>query len=85
MKRRSDVSKLVIVVPALNEAESIGGVLDEISDVFDGDDYSVVVVDGHSTDGTPEIARERGAVVVDQRGVGYGDALLTGFLYAKED
>ena len=81
----SDFPKLVIVIPALNEAESIGSVLDEISDVFDGEDYSVVVIDGHSTDGTLEIAREKGAIVVDQRGGGYGDALLTGFLYARED
>ena len=82
--RISDFPKLVIVIPALNESKSIGYLLDEISGVFNGRDYSVVVVDGHSKDGTPEIARQRGAIVIDQRGVGYGDALLTGFLYARE-
>lgn len=76
--------KLAIVIPALNEAESIGHVLDEISKVFDGKDYSVVIVDGKSVDGTPDIARKNGAIVIDQRGTGYGDALLSGFVYARD-
>jgi len=83
--RASDFPKLVVVIPALNEAKSIGGVLDEISESLSGIAYSVVVVDGNSTDGTSEIARQKGAIVVDQRGVGYGDALLTGFLFARNN
>ena len=76
--------KLSIVIPALNEAESIGQVLDEIAKVFDGKDHSVVIVDGNSTDGTPEIAGKYGAIVINQRGTGYGDALLSGFVYARD-
>jgi glycosyltransferase involved in cell wall biosynthesis len=41
-------------------------------------------VDGHSTDGTDEIARSMGADIIYQRGKGYGDALKTGFFYAKK-
>lgn len=77
--------KLIIVIPALDEEESIGQVLDEISKVFYGKDYSVVVVDGNSEDDTPDIARKKGAIVINQRGKGYGDALLTGFIYAIEE
>ena len=77
-------SNLVIVLPALNESESIGRVLDEIIRVFEGRNYNVVVVDGLSTDNTREIAEKKGAIVIDQIGRGYGDALISGFQYAKE-
>ena len=81
----SDFPTFVIVIPALNEEKSIGVVLDEISSIFEGRDYSVVVVDGNSVDGTPEIARKRGAIVISQLGKGYGDALLSGFNYAIDE
>lgn len=38
----------------------------------------VIVVDGGSTDGTPDAARSFGARVVQQSGKGYGDACRTG-------
>jgi glycosyltransferase involved in cell wall biosynthesis len=40
-------------------------------------------VDGHSIDGTDEVAKDMGAEVIYQRGRGYGDALKTGFFYAR--
>ncbi len=80
-----DVSRLVVVIPTFNESRSIGQVLDEVSHALTNMDYSVLVVDGHSTDGTCKIAREKGATVIYQHGVGYGDALLTGFTHAKEN
>lgn len=80
-----DFPKLAIVIPALNEEESIGQVIDEISKVFYGNHYSVVVVDGNSEDDTADIARKKGAIVIGQRDIGYGDALLSGFIYAVEE
>lgn len=77
-------SNLVIVLPALNESEGMERVLDEIFRVFEGRNYNVVVVDGLSTDNTREIAEKKGAIVIDQYGRGYGDALISGFQYAKE-
>jgi len=74
---------LAIVVPTLNEAKSVGRVLDEVFEVLKGEKFTVVVVDGRSTDGTDEIARRKGAKVIYQRNNGYGDALRTGFLYAR--
>ena len=80
-KQVRDFPILVIVIPTLNEAESIGDVLDEISEELHNIEYSILVVDGHSVDGTPEIAVKKGAVVIDQHSEGYGDALQTGLMF----
>ncbi len=78
------MTKIVVVIPALNEAGSIGMVLDEIFDVLKDENFKVLVVDGRSTDGTDKIAKEKGAVVIYQSKIGYGNALAEGFMYAKE-
>jgi rSAM/selenodomain-associated transferase 2 len=58
-----------VIVPALNEARSIGLTLDAISGARCV--AEVIVVDGGSLDGTVEIARERGArVLASERGRG---------------
>jgi len=62
-----------VVMGAYNEAEAIGPVLDDIAAATDGR-AEVVVVDS-SDDGTADIARERGARVVDQSPRGYGAAV----------
>ncbi|HYP52676.1 MAG TPA: TIGR04283 family arsenosugar biosynthesis glycosyltransferase [Pyrinomonadaceae bacterium] len=53
---------LSVVIPALNEARSIGATLDAAARVRGL--VEVVVVDGGSTDGTAEVARARGVRVV---------------------
>jgi glycosyltransferase involved in cell wall biosynthesis len=63
-----------VIVAALNEAESIGGV---VRGMPWGEIAECVVVDNGSTDGTGEVAREAGArVVASPRG--YGNAMSTG-------
>ena len=70
-----------VVIPALNEAESIGHVVAEMP--WDRI-AECIVVDNGSTDGTAEIARAAGArVIVSQRG--YGAACLAGSLAAAPD
>ncbi|MFP3299570.1 MAG: glycosyltransferase family 2 protein [Thermoplasmatales archaeon] len=66
-----------IVIPALNEAESIGHVIDEVKRNFPGSE--IIIVDSDSTDGTPEIAKSKGAKVINQSIRGYGYAYMKGF------
>lgn len=67
-----DKDRVWIVIPTLNEEETIGWVIDE----FKRQGYAnLLVIDGHSTDRTVEVARERGAKVILQEGFGKGDAV----------
>jgi dolichol-phosphate mannosyltransferase len=64
---------VTIVITALNEADAVVPVIDELR----GQGYSkILVVDGYSTDATAELA-ERGAEVVQQVGTGKTGALVT--------
>ncbi|MFC7165966.1 S-layer glycoprotein N-glycosyltransferase AglJ [Halospeciosus flavus] len=70
-----DRSSVCVLIPTLDEAETIGDVVDDFRDHgFD----NILVVDGHSTDDTREIAREHGARVVEQSGRGKGQAVREG-------
>ncbi|MEV5015014.1 glycosyltransferase family 2 protein [Streptomyces sp. NPDC053780] len=66
-----------VVIPAMNEAENLPYVFKTLPDWV----HEVVLVDGNSTDDTIEVARELwpDVKVVEQRGKGKGDALITGF------
>jgi hypothetical protein len=72
--------RVAILVPAYNEAENIGHVLDRIPDEVCGVPTAVLVVDDGSRDGTGEVAAAHGALVarhVINRGG--GAALRTGY------
>jgi hypothetical protein len=72
--------KIAILVPAYNEVESIGHVLNLMPAEVCGVETAVLVVDDGSRDGTAEVAAEHGAVVarhVINRGG--GAALRTGY------
>lgn len=67
--------RYALVIPALNEAETIGELLQGIPrELFS----QVVVVDNRSTDATAEAARSAGAEVVREPRRGYGRACLAG-------
>ena len=70
-----DRDDVCVLIPTRNEAETIGDVLDEF--VEDGFEH-LLVVDGDSTDATPDVARDRGARVVQQSGDGKGQAIREG-------
>ncbi len=73
-------SKIAILVPAYNEAENIGYVLDRMPAEVCGMGTAVLVVDDGSRDGTGDVAAEHGAAVarhVINRGG--GAALRTGY------
>lgn len=71
-----------VVIPALNEARSIGEVLRQLPP---GRVRRVIVVDNGSTDGTPEAAQRAGAVVLHEPRRGYGQACWKGIEFATED
>jgi Glycosyl transferase family 2 len=72
--------KIAILVPAYNEADNIGVVLDQMPAEVCGVRTEVLVVDDGSRDGTGDVAAEHGALVarhVTNRGG--GAALRTGY------
>jgi Glycosyl transferase family 2 len=72
--------RVAILVPAYNEAENVGHVLDLMPSRVCGVETAVLVVDDGSRDGTGDVAAEHGAVVarhVINRGG--GAALRTGY------
>ena len=75
--------RVSVVIPTLNEAENLPHVFPRLPDGF----HEVILVDGHSTDGTIEVARRlRPDVrVVRRTGKGKGNALAAGFAAATGD
>lgn len=72
-----------VVIPALNEAENLPHVLPVVSAAA----TEVILVDGHSTDNTIEVAQRLlpEVKVVKQTGKGKGDALRCGFKVSTGD
>src|SRR5437764_4450161 len=74
----------VAIVPALNEEDCIGRVVEEIR-AFDAG-FEIVVVDDGSADRTADVARAHGARVLRLPfNLGIGGAVQTGFRYAWEN
>jgi glycosyltransferase involved in cell wall biosynthesis len=69
--------RVSVIVPTLNEAENLPHVFAELPPGL----HEVIVVDGFSTDGTPQVARalRPDVRVVAQQTRGKGDALRCGF------
>ena len=73
-------SQVIIVIPALNEADSITQVVHDVASRYD-----VLVIDDGSSDGTDKKAREAGAeVIVHSNNLGYDKAIETGLRWASE-
>ena len=72
--------KVTLIIPAKNEASCIKDVLSSIDIQVISE---VLVVDGHSSDGTPDIVKSYGFRVIEQEGKGYGAAVMTGIKYAS--
>jgi Glycosyl transferase family 2 len=81
----ADEVELSVVIPCLDEAESIEIVIDKALRTMEaeGIDGEVVVADNGSTDGSPELAEKAGARVVREPRKGYGSAYLAGFNAAR--
>lgn len=77
-----DNEKIAVIIPTLNEEKGIGLILDRVKMAMEHYNYEILVVDGHSADGTLRIAKEKGVSILFQPGIGYGDALRAGFRHA---
>lgn len=87
--------RATLVIPTLNEKVGIGYTLQSFAEARETTEkelfpekpieWEVLVIDGGSTDGTIEIAKELGAKVVVEKRRGYGRAYKTGFALATGD
>ena len=85
IKLKGDLMEVSIVLPTLNEENSIGKTIKEIKQILSKDktSFEIIVVDSDSEDRTAIIARREGAKVVNELQRGYGNALRKGFKEAK--
>ncbi|HYB91296.1 MAG TPA: glycosyltransferase family 2 protein [Candidatus Binataceae bacterium] len=83
--QRADALQVSVVMPCLNEAETVGICVAKAVETLTRLKVAgeVVVADNGSTDGSQEIARRAGARVVNAPRRGYGSALMSGFEEAR--
>lgn len=73
--------KVLLIIPAFNEAESLQTLLMELRQQYS--QYGIVVIDDASTDQTAEVVRSAGIPVLRlAANLGVGGAVQTGFKYA---
>ena len=77
--------ELTVVIPCLNEAETVATCVSKAALFIEqnGIDGEVVVADNGSTDGSRQLAADAGARVVPIKDRGYGNALTGGILAAR--
>ena len=85
LSRTGGETFLSVVIPCLDEAESIGLVVGKARAAMEAEGVrgEVVVADNGSTDGSPALAEAAGARVVHEPRRGYGSAYLAGFSAAR--
>jgi len=73
--------KIIVGIPAFNEEKNIAAIITKLADVAD----SLIVCNDGSSDLTSDIAEKMGAFVINhEKNLGYGAAIRSIFLKAKE-
>ena len=73
--------KITVGIPAFNEEKNIASIIQKLNQVAD----TVIVCNDGSTDNTAKIAEKMGAIVIThQQNLGYGEAIRSLFLKARE-
>ncbi len=77
--------RLSVILPCLNEADTVGTCIDSIRTVLQSQNISfeMIVADNGSTDSSASIARAHHAQVIEEPLRGYGNALMAGLRTAK--
>jgi dolichol-phosphate mannosyltransferase len=75
------ISGITVVIPTLNEAATVGKIIDECKPYAD----ELLVVDGHSEDGTRKVAEARGVRVILDNRKGKGEALRHAVNFVSND
>ncbi len=77
--------KIGIILPTLNEEESIGKLIDEIKKIPNSNEWNIYVVDSKSKDSTVKIAKEKGAKIIHVEEKGKAIAIKKAFELIEED
>ncbi|MEI8596836.1 glycosyltransferase family 2 protein [Vibrio sp. M60_M31a] len=79
-KMHLDNCELTILMPCLNEAETLETCISKAKKFIKANNINgeVLIADNGSTDGSQDIAKENGAIVINVKEKGYGSALLGG-------
>ncbi len=78
----NEAHRISLLIPARNEYDALPHMLEDLPKDFA---HEIIVVDGHSDDGTPVLARKSGCKVVIQEGRGYGMGVISGIKAAEGD
>ncbi|MFY8036008.1 MAG: glycosyltransferase family 2 protein [Cyclobacteriaceae bacterium] len=74
-------SKICVIIPAFNEENGVGLVIEEIPKDFVSE---IIVINNASTDNTEQVAKQHGAIVLQEPVPGYGRACLKGIDYLQK-
>lgn len=87
MNHQIGLERAVVIIPAYNEADRIGPVIEAAQSTHHGliGRERVIVVDNNSTDGTGAIARNLGVLVLGCERQGKGHAMRIGARYAIQE
>jgi len=82
------MKKITLLIPCYNEEKSIAKVIDSVpKDKLKKAGYNIeiLVINNNSKDKTAEIAKKKGARVIDENKQGKGNAIKTGFKSLSKD
>ena len=77
-----DLNNVSLVIATYNEEESIEFVLNELNSY---EFFEIIVIDNNSSDKTLEIANKFNKKILQQKGRGWGNAVLEGLNAASEN
>lgn len=75
MSKSSSEYSVEVIIPTLNEEDTIGALIESIKSIKLSNKFSIMVIDGGSTDNTVKICNESNVQAIRQKGRGKGVAM----------